>query len=157
VALSGETLLIHGDRLKKFKVSSLGMAAVVTPIKVKNEVIGLLIVIRKALKAFSEVEQTLLEAVADYASISLVNEQLFRALAQTAEAAREGEKQQNLVVKSLRQAVQTEMQGIMYPLGLMMTGKTGVLTAEQRQALASAESAMQRLATVVSKISPSEK
>ena len=157
VALSGETLLIHGDPLQKFKVSTLGKAAAVMPIKVKNEVIGLMIVLRKADKAFGKVEETLLEAVADYASISLVNERLFRAIEQNAEAARDGEKQQNAIVKTLRQSVQTELQGIMYPLSLIMTGKTGALTAEQRQALASAEAAIQRLATVVSKISPFEK
>jgi DNA-binding response OmpR family regulator len=157
VALSGESLLIHGDPLQKFKVAALGKSAAVTPIKVKSEVIGLMIVVRKAQKAFVDVEQTLLEAVADYASISLVNERLFRAIEYAAESARAGENRQNVLVTSLRESVQTELQGIMYPLGLIMTGKTGALTAEQRQALASAEAAMGRLSTAVNKNATPEK
>jgi hypothetical protein len=38
-----------------------------------------------------------------------------------------------------------------------MTGKTGALTAEQRQALASAEAAMGRLSTAVNKNATPEK
>ena len=83
VTLSGETLLIHGKPLEKFKVASLGKSAAVVPIKVQKEVIGLLMVLRKAERPFDRSDQTLLEAVADYASISLVNARLFRALEQT--------------------------------------------------------------------------
>lgn len=150
VALSGESLLIHGDPLQKFKVAALGRSAAVTPIKVRNEVIGLMIVVRKAQKAFGETEQTLLEVVADYASISLINERLFRAIEQNAEAARSGEKQQNELFQSLRKSVQKELDGILYPLGLILTGKTGPLNAEQRQALSSANAALQRLSEIVS-------
>ncbi len=97
VALSGETLVIHGEPLQKFKVANLGKSAAVVPIKVKNEVIGLLIVVRKEDKAFDRTEQTLMEAVTDYASISLVNAELFRVLEQTAEAAKAGEKRQDVL------------------------------------------------------------
>jgi DNA-binding response OmpR family regulator len=149
VALSGESLLINGDPLQKFKLAALGKSAAVTPIKVHNEVIGLMIVVRKAQKAFGEIEQTLLEAVADYASISLVNARLFSTIAQNAEAARSGEKQQNELFQSLRKSVQKELDGILYPLGLILTGKTGPLNTEQRQALISANAAAQRLSEVV--------
>ncbi|RJP47952.1 MAG: response regulator [Anaerolineaceae bacterium] len=149
VALSGESLLIHGAPLQKFKVAALGGSVAVTPIKVHNEVIGLMIVVRKTQKPFGETEQTLLEAVADYASISLVNERLFRAIQQNAEAARAGEKRQNDLFQSLRLAVQKDLDGILYPLGLILTGKTGPLNAEQRQALSSANAAAQRLSELV--------
>ncbi len=149
VALSGESLLIHGAPLQKFKVAALGGSVAVTPIKVREEVIGLMVVVRKAQKAFGEIEQTLLEAVADYASISLVNERLFRTIQQNAEAARAGEQHQNELFQSLRQAVQKGLDGILYPLGLILTGKTGPLNAEQRQALASANAAAQRLSELV--------
>jgi len=154
VALSGETLLIHGEALSKFKVSNLGKSAAVTPIKVKQEVIGLLVMVRKAERPFGNMEQTLLEAVADYASVSLVNERLFRALAQTAESARAGEKHQNALFESLRRAVYTELQGIRYPLSLMLTGKTGDLTDEQHEALVSSEAAMERLAGAIQRTTP---
>jgi len=80
VALSGESLSIHGDPLKRFKIASLGKSALVVPVKVKNNVVGLLVVVRKAAQPFSKSSQALLEAVADYASISIVNARLFRAL-----------------------------------------------------------------------------
>ncbi|MFN2147049.1 MAG: GAF domain-containing protein [Anaerolineales bacterium] len=79
MTLSGETLLIHGKPLEKFKVAALGRSAAVVPIKVKTEVIGLLIVLRKQERPFDHVEQTLLEAMAGFASVSLVNARLFRA------------------------------------------------------------------------------
>ena len=78
VAMSAETLEIHGAPLAKFKVASLGKAAMVVPIKVKNEAIGLMTVVRKLERPFSAGEQTILEAIADYASISLINASLFQ-------------------------------------------------------------------------------
>ena len=92
VAVSAETLSIHGTPLEKFKVASLGRSAAVVPIKVQSEVIGLLIVVRKADREIDKVAQSLLEAVADYASISLVNGRLFQVVQQNAEAARTNEK-----------------------------------------------------------------
>ncbi len=86
MALSGESLTIHGTPLEKFKVASLGKSAAVLPIKVQNEVIGLLVVVRKADREIDKTIQTLLEAAADFASISLVNARLFRAIEETAEA-----------------------------------------------------------------------
>ena len=84
VGLSGETLSIHGEPLKRFKVARLGQSALVVPIKVKNEVAGLLVVMRKASLPFNPSNQALLEAVADYASVSLVNARLFVALEERA-------------------------------------------------------------------------
>jgi len=149
VANSGESLLMSGAPLQKFQLATLGGAAAVIPIKVRNEVIGLMVLVRKSQAAFGDMEQTLLEAVADYASISLVNERLFRVVEKNAEAARTGEKQQNALFRSLKQAVQKDLDGVLYPLGLMLTGKTGPLNAEQRKALASANAAAQKLAELV--------
>jgi DNA-binding response OmpR family regulator len=154
VALSGETLLIHGEPLQKFKVYTLGQSAAVTPIKVKQEVIGLMVNVRKAPKPFGPVEQTLLEAMADFASISLVNERLFRAFEQTVESARTGEKHQNQMFEGLRRVVYTELQGVRYPLSLLMTEKLGDLNEQQKEALTTAEAAMQRLSSAIQKSTP---
>ena len=80
VALSGEALAIHGEPLTRFKVSRLGQSVLVTPIKVRKEVVGLLVSTRKTNQPFNPGQQALLEAVADYASISLINTRLFKAL-----------------------------------------------------------------------------
>jgi signal transduction histidine kinase/DNA-binding response OmpR family regulator len=80
VALSGEALSIHGEPLKRFKISRFGQSALVVPVKIKQEVVGLLVVVRKTDAPFGSTIQALVEAVADYASISLVNAHLFDAL-----------------------------------------------------------------------------
>jgi DNA-binding response OmpR family regulator len=154
VSLSGETLLIHGKPLERFKVSALGKSAAVVPIKVHNEVIGLLLVVRKKARPFDRAEQTLLEAVADYASISLVNARLFRALEQTAESARAGEKRQNALLESVRQAVWEELDEVKAPIELLLDQRTSPLNGEQRQALRAAQMAMQRLARATEKTVP---
>lgn len=157
VALSGESLLINGEPLAKFKVWNLGKAAAVSPIKVKQEVIGVMVTVRKADRAFGNIEQTLLEAVADYASISLVNQRLFHAFAQTAESARAGEKHQNALFENLRRTVYNELQTMRYPLSLMMTEKTGELTEQQREALHACEAAIDRLAGAIQRTTPQVK
>ncbi|MCE1252718.1 MAG: response regulator [Anaerolineae bacterium] len=86
VAMSGEALSIHGEALRRFKISSLGEAAQIVPVKVQKQVIGLLCVMRKKGQAFGETEKNLLDALSDYASISLVNARLFRAVEQRAQS-----------------------------------------------------------------------
>ncbi|MGD8402511.1 MAG: response regulator [Anaerolineales bacterium] len=154
VTLSGETLLIHGKPLEKFRVASLGKSAAVVPIKVQDEVIGLLLVLRKAEHPFDRSDQTLLEAVADYASISLVNARLFRALEQTAEAAKSGAKQQNALFEAFRDSVSEEVHAAKGSLETVLDHKTSSLTDEQRQNLEATRAALRRLARVTEKTVP---
>jgi two-component system NtrC family sensor kinase len=84
VMLSGETLNIYGEGLAKFKMARMGKAALIAPIKVRDQVIGVICVARHEHRPFSERSQAMLEAVADYASISLVNARLFQALEERA-------------------------------------------------------------------------
>jgi len=145
VALSGESLLMHGVPLQKFKVTALGKSAGVIPIKAGSEVIGLLIVVRKADQEIGKSAQIMLEAVADYSSISLVNTRLFNALAQTAELARVGEKSRRAALDSARGAIREEVQTAMYPLELVLAESAGTLNVEQRRALQTVHNALQRL------------
>jgi two-component system NtrC family sensor kinase len=80
VMLSGESLALHGEGLAQFKVAHLGKAALLAPIKVRDKPIGVIVVVREAERPFTDRDQAMLEAVADYASISLVNARLFQAL-----------------------------------------------------------------------------
>ena len=89
VALSGEPLAIHGEPLKRFKIASLGQAALVVPVKVKTEVVGLLVVVRKSPQPLGASSQALLEAVADYASIALVNASMFKAMEERAKTSQQ--------------------------------------------------------------------
>ena len=150
VAMSIETLAIHGKPLQKFKISALGKSAMVIPVKVKNEAIGLLTVMRKAEKPFGDSEHTLAEAISDYASISLVNARLFRAFAQNAEAAQQGEKRKNELLQRLRQDIQSNLTSALYPLELTLTEKMGPLTPTQKQALETTQTALKRLSAAIS-------
>jgi DNA-binding response OmpR family regulator len=145
VAMSAESLSIHGQPLIKFKIASLGKAAMVVPIKVKQEVIGLMIVVRKAERAFGQSEQSLLEAIADYASISLVNSRLFRAVAHSAEQARAGEQRKNELLENLRKESQSALQSANYPLEAVLAEKMGPMTEEQKQALEAAQKSLKHL------------
>ncbi|NIM95151.1 MAG: response regulator [Anaerolineales bacterium] len=80
VMLSGQALSIHGEGLAQFELSQFCEAALIAPTKVRDQPIGVLCVARESAKPFSERDQAMLEAVADYASISLVNARLFQAL-----------------------------------------------------------------------------
>ena len=154
VALSGETLAMDGAPLLKFRIANLGRSVCVVPIKVHLEVIGMLVVVRKEERAFSKTEQTLLEAVSDYASISLVNSRLFRALNESAQSAREVQKRQNAVLENVRSSVVEEVRAAIQPVDLLLTEMPGVLTNDQKQALQAARAALQRLSSAAEKTMP---
>lgn len=145
VALSGESLFMNGSPLQKFKIAALGKSTGVVPIKIKNEVIGLMIVVRKNDREYSRDSQTMLEAMADYASISLVNAQLFRALEKTAEGARAGEKTRHTALETLRASIRGEVEKAVYPLNLVLTEMPGVLNPEQKKALETVKDALEKL------------
>ncbi len=155
VALSGEVLSIYGEPLRRFKISSLGRAAIVVPIKAKDEVIGLLILVRRKEEAFRDNDEALLTAIADYASISLVNERLFRALRQSADAARAEEKRQKQVLDAISELLEDELASAIFSLNLLRENKLGELNPEQAQALNTAQTALQRLSDTAKRILPS--
>jgi DNA-binding response OmpR family regulator len=149
VALSGETLAINGEPLRRFKLASLGLSAVAVPVKIHQEVIGLLVVVRKADRAFEGTVQSLLEAIADYASISIVNAHLFRALQEGTDTAQASERKKVEQFKEMHQEVQSILQLASYPIDLLLTGKTGKLSPVQQKALKTVQASMQRALQLV--------
>jgi len=154
VALSGETLSIAGEPLLKFRVANFGKSACAVPIKIQKEVIGMLVVVRKDNRAFQKTEQALLEAVADYASISLVNARLFRALNNTIQASRNGERRQNALLEAMRNSIAEDLKSATYPLDLLLTEMTGNLSEHQREALKTARAALERMARAAERTTP---
>ena len=154
VALSGETLSIAGEPLLKFRVANFGRSACAVPIKIQKEVIGMLVVLRKENRPFEKTEQALLEAVADYASISLVNARLFRALNNTIQASRDGEKRQNALLESMRNAMAEDLKSAMYPIDLLLTDPRGNLSEQQREALKTARAALNRMVRAAERTTP---
>ena len=156
VALSGEPLSIHGVPLEKFKVAALGKAATAVPIKVRGEIIGLLIVVRKADREIDGMLQNLLQAIADFASISLVHARLFRAIDESGEVARLSEQSRLTMVESMRQTIRDELQTARYPLEDLLAGRSGPLNKDQRRALTAIQAALERLARSSEKTGPPE-
>lgn len=159
VSRSAQTLTIHGTSLQKFKVGSLGKSAAVVPIKVQNEVIGLLIVVLKADREIEAVVQALLEAMADFASISLVNARLFRALEENADVAKAHAQQGTAMLETWRISIQEEMQASLHyleALTLSKPGALGALSEYQKQALEAVQTSMQKLLSLSEKTIPSE-
>ncbi|MGE5463664.1 MAG: GAF domain-containing protein, partial [Syntrophothermus sp.] len=154
VAMSGETLSLSGDPLLRFKVAHIGRSVCAIPIKVQKEVIGMLIVVRRDARVFEKNEQTLLEAVADYASISLVNARLFRALNTAAQVARDAEKRQNALLEAVRSSFTEDLKAAVFPIDLLLSGKTGKLSEQQYEALKATRAALQRMARAVEKTTP---
>ena len=154
VALSGETLAISGEPLLRFRVANLGRSACVVPIKIQREVIGMAVIVRKDARPFEKMEQTLMEAIADYVSISLLNARLFQALNNSVHTSKEGEKRQNALLESVRSSIAEELQAVIQPLELLLANKLGSLTEPQLQALRTARVALQRLTRAVEKTTP---
>jgi len=82
--LSGEGLTIGGEPLAKMRAGQVVRSACTTPIKAKDQVMGVITVGNKSGKPFTERDQAMLAAVADYASVALVNARLFQALEERA-------------------------------------------------------------------------
>jgi two-component system, NtrC family, sensor kinase len=80
VAKTGKMLNMHGDVLQRFPISKLGKSILIVPIMAQSKVIGLLVMMRKRAEAFTGGHQSLLEAIADYASVALDNARLFLAV-----------------------------------------------------------------------------
>ncbi len=159
VALSGEALSIHGDPLRRFKIYSLGKSALVVPVKVKNEVVALLAVVRNEARPFTPEEQALLEAIADYASIALVNARLFQALEEhakamqrTAKAAREGERLKSEILQNLSHELRTPLGVAQGYVEMLMEGQMGDLSEEQRHALETVRQKLAQIGEVVSSV-----
>jgi GAF domain-containing protein len=150
VALSGETLSISGEPLLRFRVANLGRSACVGPIKAQKEVIGMLVVIRQDARPFEAMEQTLLEVITDYVSISLLNARLFRALNSSARTSKDGEKRQN----ALRRSIVEGMQSAVQPLDNLLEEKLGSLTEPQRQAVRTTQAALRQLVRDMEKTTP---
>jgi DNA-binding response OmpR family regulator len=80
VLLSGEALALSGESLQRFKIAQICRSVLVAPIKAKNETMGVISVGHKKNREFTPRDQSMLEAVSDYASISMINARLFREL-----------------------------------------------------------------------------
>jgi DNA-binding response OmpR family regulator len=163
VAMSGEKLAIHGDPLRRFKISSLGQSVLVIPIKAQKTVIGLLVLVRKAPAPFKLEEQHLLDAMADYASISLVNARLFRALEERARLSQQMANTSQLVDKvnhdilgQVKAEISHSASSALAILEQLSKDVTARWRPDQRQQLNAVHNALLHTGQVASAISPQQ-
>jgi signal transduction histidine kinase/DNA-binding response OmpR family regulator len=156
VALSGEPLLIHGNPLKRFKVTRLGKSVLVVPVKAQKEVVGLIVVMRESTKAFSASNQTMLEAVADYASISLMNAQLFTALEKRArslqkaiENAKGSERVKISIFQNISSELRTPITAMRHQIDILIEDING-MRADHRSSINLLEKNVDQLGRIVS-------
>jgi len=127
VARSGRALTIHGPPMEGFKAAVLGKSAAVLPVRVRGQVLGVLIVLRKSEVEFDKLSQALLEVVADFAAISVLNNGLLRGLEAASAAGRRAETE--------RTSLLTAMQAAIDGLRAIQSGEVGELSHEQKTAV----------------------
>ncbi len=142
VAMSGESLTMYGEPIRRFKIASLGQSVLIVPIKVQKKVIGLMVVMRKQSLPFKGTEQNMLEAVADYLSIYLVNARLFRVVEERArflqvmvENAQAGEKVTNGILQSVKKEIARPIEQSQLALEALQQAEDVRWNPEQRELL----------------------
>ncbi|MFH1524734.1 MAG: response regulator [Chloroflexota bacterium] len=156
VALSGETLAINGEPLNRLEVATLGHSVMAAPIKIQREVVGILVVVRKNDRAFEATMQSILGAVANYASISLINARQFHSLQESAEIAQASEQKKTEQLRNLRQEMQSILKPATTQMELLLDEEIGRLTAEQRKALKTVQSVLNDAARLVADDQPTQ-
>ena len=138
--LSGEGLILAGPALAKLRAGQVVKAAVAVPLKAKEKVIGVFIVGNRTGKPFSERDQAMLSAVADYAVIAIINGWLFQAMeARAAQLQRAYDEQ---VIANARkdadldraaQQLQAPLQQMRATLEPLVFGQMGAVTPRQAE------------------------
>jgi len=161
VALSGESLAMHGEPLRRFKVSSLGASILIAPIKMQKKVTGLLVMMRKEARPFGRSEQHLLEALADYASIALVNARLFRmaeerarSFKQLADSARIGEKVNHEILRVVKKQLSALAAPALAELDQLSKDPAARWRADQRQSLSAIQERLLNIHQIAGAIAP---
>ncbi|HEY5983088.1 MAG TPA: response regulator [Anaerolineales bacterium] len=143
---SGRPLTIHAEALENFNIASLGRSAGVFPVRVRNEILAVLIVLRKADEPIEPRAQRLLEGLAELVSLALVRSRLYRALAASDNASRLNVKTSRALEKSLRISIDR--------LARLASGELGELTPKQAQTIEAAMESLASLQQTLREVSP---
>lgn len=142
VARSGETFSIHGDALERFPVSAMGKSALVAPVNVNKQTIAVLAVMRKKDIEYRAGDQAMLEAVSDYASISMINARLFQALDERAaylqsavENAKQKEFEKDEIIQHIAQELHAPLSSIQKGLATYISSQEGDFNEKQLEML----------------------
>jgi GAF domain-containing protein len=150
--LSGEGLTLAGPALARLRAGQVVKAAVAVPLKARDKVVGVIVAGNRTGKPFTERDQAMLAAVADYAVIAIVNARLFQALEARAHALQQALDAQVGANARKDEALQRTLKQLRAPItqaraGLdhLVNGLPGSLSPEQAD---SVRGALDRLATL---------
>ncbi|MEW6717689.1 MAG: ATP-binding protein [Chloroflexota bacterium] len=153
---SGVAMSVHDERVASLGVEHLGAALLVLPIKAKSEVIGILGVARKLPRPFRPSDQTVLEAVSDYASISIVNSRLFRTLEERAEylkrlaeSAKTAERIKDEILQNVSHELRTPLVTAMGYIDMFVEGEMGEVVDEQSEALKAVQEKLRQVVDMI--------
>jgi two-component system NtrC family sensor kinase len=136
LTLSGEGITIMGEPLSKMNAGQIVKAAVATPIKAKEQVMGVMVAGSKAGKHFTDRDQAMLSAVADYASIALVNGRLFQELEARAKALQMSYDELRRNSGNAEAATRLKSMGqLTVSLDALMRGEVGPVSPKQAEVL----------------------
>jgi two-component system NtrC family sensor kinase len=140
--LSGEGLILSGPALARLRAGQVVKAAVAVPLKAKEKVIGVFVAGNHSGKPFSERDQAMLSAVADYAVIAIINGWLFQAMeARVQNLQRAYDDQVNANVRKdadverTAQQLKTPLEQIRGTLEPMVTGQMAGISGRQAEAV----------------------
>ena len=140
VVKSGEPFQICGDELRKHPISAFGLSIFVLPIITRQQVIGMLTLMRKEPKTFTDSDLHILEALGDYAAISLANSYLFHAneertqsLHYSIESFQMNQKVSHSLVLAVKQEIQSSIKKIGTIYRRIMMSDTSQLQLKQQE------------------------
>lgn len=137
VSFSGRALTIHGKPMEKLEAAALGRSAAVIPIKVRDEVPAVLVVIRRADVPIDKNTQGLLEALTDFVAFSLVRLRLARTLRAAAAAVQSNRSDSKWLMQSLQASI-VQLQNLQSDAAVSLSGK-------QQEAVTAIQASLDRL------------
>ncbi len=160
VTLSGKSLSIHGEALSRSKVAQLGKSVLVVPIKIQEEVMGSVVVMREAPVPFNPGSKTLLETLADYASISLGYDHLFQTaeervhtLQQIAEESQAQKNKQSEIIGRIAQTLETILVMISHEVSVLAGYSNRPLDETQHDAVKAIREQLQKAVQILELLS----
>jgi DNA-binding response OmpR family regulator/signal transduction histidine kinase len=160
VLKNGKIFQLSGEKLQNHPVAAFGQAIIILPIVARQQVIGMLTLMRRESKPYSESDIRILEALGDYAAISLANAYLFTAneegansLHYSLENFQLNQKVSYSLVKAIKHEIQTSLKKISAVYAQITMSKTSPLQEKQKDRMVQLNSAISELASLADAIS----
>ena len=140
--LSGESLTLAGAALARLRAGQVVKAAVAAPLKSRDKVIGVIAAGNRSGRPFSDRDQAMLSAVADYAVIGIVNaglvqtmEARLQSLQQALDAQAKAGLSPQADAQKLAQELRAPLLQVRGKLEPVIQGQTGLLNSRQTESL----------------------